>query len=78
MRPMSEIERLLTDADAYAEQINRSRVTVSKRLFGYSRALDNLHRGGTCTVASLERARERLDALRASVRGDDQSQMVAA
>ena len=57
---MSTLSELLKTADAYARQINRSRATVSKRLFGDAKTLDRIEEGRTVTVASLDRARKRL------------------
>lgn len=57
---MSTLKEFLASADAYARRINRSRVTVSKRLFGDAKTLDRIEEGRQVTVASFERAQRRL------------------
>lgn len=61
---MIDLNALVSAADDYAKNINRSRVTVSKRLFGGDAlALDRLAQGRTCTVKNYNKAHRILQEL---------------
>jgi hypothetical protein len=60
---MSEIETLLVRARAYAVQSRLSLSTVSRKLLGNGKRLNELDSGKSLRVDTLRRAHERLDEL---------------
>jgi hypothetical protein len=63
---MGEVSELIQRADAYAARAGLGTSTVSRKLLGNGVRLDELRRGGSLTVATLERAKQRLSDLEAA------------
>ena len=60
---MTETQQLLARVEALAERTGKKRSTLSRELFGNGKRFDEIKAGGSLTMATFERAVERLNQL---------------
>lgn len=63
---MSEIQNLVKRVEALATLTGASPSTLSRKLFGNGKRIDQIKAGGSLTLATLERAKVSLSAMEAA------------
>ncbi|MEO7384681.1 MAG: hypothetical protein ABIU18_07095, partial [Novosphingobium sp.] len=61
VQAMFETQDLIARIEAIATKTNRSKSTLSRLLFGNGKRIDEIEAGGSITLATYDRALERLD-----------------